>query len=333
MNGRLAPTHAIRDFLLGEDALNESVAVLLEHRRDARDVGGIDAKADDGGHPIMILPRPGDDFEWRDTTFGPALVCVPLEGVAPHLFTTRAWTLGRQRTGPSAWAEVAQAVGVSASALTRLKQVHGSATLVAEDSPDDRSADEPLGEADVVLTANDTRAVVVQGADCIPLLLADRATGVVAAAHAGWRGLALRVPSVAVQALAARYRSRPGDLIAAIGPAVGACCYEVGSDVRQAFAQEGFSESDIAAWFHETASPTARNPSMPGLPPEPRPGRAYFDGWACARAQLLQSGLDPHAIFTAGLCTASHPGVLCSYRREGIEAGRIAGAIRPRPRS
>jgi copper oxidase (laccase) domain-containing protein len=65
------------------------------------------------------------------------------------------------------------------------------------------------------------------------------------------------------------------------------------------------------------------------LPGQPRPGHEYFDGWAAARDQLLAAGVDGQAIFSTGLCTASHPEVLCSYRRDGAAAGRIAAAIRP----
>jgi copper oxidase (laccase) domain-containing protein len=67
---------------------------------------------------------------------------------------------------------------------------------------------------------------------------------------------------------------------------------------------------------------------MPGLASEARPGHAFFDGWACAHEQVRDAGVPVAQIFAARLCTASH-GVLCSYRRDGVDAGRIAGAIMP----
>jgi len=137
------------------------------------------------------------------------------------------------------------------------------------------------------------------------------------------------VPQAAVDSMVRLFGSRAEDLIAAIGPSVGACCYEVGPDVRQAFVSNGSTDAALAGWF--TAQPAAvpGNPSMPGLPAEPQPGHSYFDGWACAREQLLESGLDHGRIHVTRLCTASHHDLLCSYRRDGAAAGRIAGAIRP----
>ena len=278
----------------------------------------------------MILPAPGESFTWRDTAFGPALVCTAVEAVASHFFTTRHWALGdANRDAGEAWAEVGRAAGVGANAFVRLRQVHGGATVVAEASQTPRTS-ESLPDADIVLAGTPDLAVAVQGADCVPLLIADRRLGVVAAAHAGWRGLALGVPRLAVEALAAQYGSRPSDLVAAIGPSVGACCYEVGPEVREAFAASGVPEGTVSGWFHGRPQPTEWNPSRPGLPLELREGHAFFDGWACAREQLSRAGLPVAAVFTARLCTASHPDLLCSYRLHGRRAGRIAGAIRPR---
>ena len=164
----------------------------------------------------------------------PALVCEPLLDWADHLFTTRGWTLGRTapQPGGDGWAEVADAMGVAADRLRRLRQVHGAAVVIAE------QARNPLPDADIILSTQPDLAVAVQAADCVPLLLVDRRTGAVAAAHAGWRGLAARVPGETVQAMARAFGSRPEDLLAAIGPAIGPCCYEVGEDVRQAMAEQ-----------------------------------------------------------------------------------------------
>lgn len=275
----------------------------------------------------MILPAPDPSFAWRHTESGPALVCLALERVAPHLFTSRAWTLGRDRqAGQPAWDEIAVAVGLERGALVRLNQIHGAATVVADAVAFDADGTRTRPDADLLMTDHVGLAIAAQAADCVPLLIADTRHGVVLAAHAGWRGLAQGVPSVAVRALATRYGSRPSDLVVAIGPSVGACCYEVGSDVRAA-CDAAFPASDVAGWFHAHPQPTPQNPSMPGLPDAPRPGHAYFDGWACARHQLLQAGVPDVAIHTARLCTASYPDVFCSYRRSGREAGRMVGVI------
>jgi YfiH family protein len=223
---------------------------------------------------------------------------------------------------------VAAALGVPGEALLRLKQVHGCATVVA----DRLQASTPPGTlpvADIAVAADDSRAIAVQAADCVPLLIADRRRGVVAAAHAGWRGLALAVPGVVVDALVRTFGSSPRDLVAAIGPSVGACCYEVGPDVRQAFDSAAFSPQELERWFLSSPATRPGNASMPGLPAETRPGHAYFDGWASARDQLVKAGLAEERVFTARLCTASHSRLVCSYRRDGLMSGRIAGAIRP----
>lgn len=325
MNGRLTATPAVRNLAVGEDPLDEALAVPVDRAGDPRDVRGVEPKTDDGGHATMILPPPDAAFEWRDTPFGPALVCLPLERVAPHLFTTRGWRLGEQRTAPGAWTDVAAAFGVSLAEFVRLQQVHRADVLVADRVP--REPQAGLPEADIVLARDAPRVIAVQGADCVPLLVADSRLGVVAAAHAGWRGLAQGVPRRTVEALVEQYGSRPGDLIAGIGPSVGACCYEVGPDVRAAF-EAGGAAGVVDGWFTARPRVDARNPPMNGLSPEPRDGHAFFDGWTCAQEQLILTGVPARQIFGARLCTASHD-VLCSYRRDGATAGRIAGAIMP----
>jgi YfiH family protein len=270
------------------------------------------------------LPRPAEGFEWRATAVAPALVCTALDVVAPHLFTTRGFLLGSTRSGDEPWRQLSETIG--GMPLLRLRQVHGAASVIAA---------VPLPEAppegDILLAGPDGPAIAVQGADCVPLLIADRRRGVVAAAHAGWRGLVQRVPGETVRRLKDVYGSEPTDLVAAIGPSVGACCYEVGPDVRAAFEEAAFPAAQVDPWFHTRPQPTALNPSMEGLPVDTRPGHAYFDGWACATGQLVAAGIPASAVFCAALCTASHPDVLCSYRRDRSYAGRIAGVIVPRP--
>jgi YfiH family protein len=277
----------------------------------------------------MILPRPDGSFEWRETRYGKALVCVPLERVAPHLFTTRAWALGQGRhASDDSWTEVSRALGSPDGSLMRLHQVHGRTAVIADRQHPQSGASRP--EADIIAASSTESVIAVQVADCVPLLIADTRLGVVAAAHAGWRGLAQGVPRVTVHTLTDAYGSRPADLVAAIGPSVGACCYEVGPDVLRAFTGGGFDNEMTGRWFSRLPVPSSENPSMEGLPSEPRQGQAFFDGWTSAIDQLIAAGIPREQVFCARLCTASHPHVLCSYRREGRAAGRTAGAIKPR---
>ncbi len=256
-------------------------------------------------------PQPSGGFEWVQAASAPALVCRPLATMAPHLYTTRTWKLGSRSAEPDlAWAEVAQAAGVTAARLVRLRQVHGAAAIVVTTVESIDPIDLP--QADIVGTDLPDVAVAVQAADCAPILLADPSAGVVAAAHAGWRGLAARAPAAAVAMFVDRWKSRPGDLVAAIGPSIGACCYEVGADVREAFEAAGFEPTSVARWFGA----------------EHRPRYWHFDGWASAREQLMGAGMSAERIHVARLCTGCHPAHFSSYRREGGAAGRMAAVIR-----
>ena len=258
-----------------------------------------------------MKPQPSGGFEWVQAAGGLALVCGPLRPLADHLFTTREWALGSPaQARDEDWHPVAVSLGVDAAHLVRLHQVHGASIVVRRAG--ERPAADTRPDADILVSDDPRVAVAIQTADCVPLLIADRVTGAVAAAHAGWRGLAQGVPGVTVAAFARELGSAPVDLVAAVGPSISAARYEVGEDVRASFAAAGFSDPEIAAWL------------LPGA----RPEHWQFDGWASARDQLESAGIRPDHIHVAGLCTATYPELFCSYRRDGKGAGRIAAAIR-----
>jgi len=172
----------------------------------------------------------------------------------------------------------------------------------------------PRADADILVSNDPAVALAIQTADCVPLLIADARSGAVAAAHAGWRGLAARVAQATLDALAREFGARPEDLVAAMGPCISAPAYEVGEDVAERFAAAGFAEEQLARWFSEGG----------------RDGRWQFDGWQAARDQLQASGLPADQIHLAALCTSSYSDLLCSYRRDGARAGRMAATIRCR---
>jgi YfiH family protein len=271
----------------------------------------------------VTLPKPSRGFRWAQLAAGPALVCEALTPFASHFFTTRAWKLGELSASVEAgWIEVADAAAVEPSRLSRVRQVHGASAVVHRQGAVDSDSD----EADIILTDDPTRAIAIRTADCLPILIVDRRTKVVAAAHAGWRGLAKRVPPVVVERLATKFGSRGSDLLVAIGPAIGACCYEVGEDVRARFI--GFARADVDRWFAGQPSVWPGNPPI-ALAPTRRPAHWFFDGWQCARDQLVAAGVPADQILVAELCTASHAGAFCSYRRDGAgAAGRLAAVIR-----
>jgi copper oxidase (laccase) domain-containing protein len=116
------------------------------------------------------------------------------------------------------------------------------------------------------------------------------------------------------------FGSNPSDLVAAIGPAIGVCCYEVGSELVDVFAQAGYGRSLVDRWF--LAQPLRR-----GVTEKPK---LYLDVTTANRDQLVLAGVPAHCVHVAGLCTAMHLDVLTSYRAEKEKAGRLAAAIRAR---
>ncbi len=255
----------------------------------------------------MPFPKPSGGFEWAQAPWGAVLRCRPLLGLADHFFTAGDLTLREDETE---WEAVARAIGVERSRLLLVRQVHGAAAAV-------RRSDRPdvwrRPDADVLATDDASSALAIRVADCAPVLLADRRLGVVAAAHAGWRGTVQRAAAAAVDALQREFGSDPADLVAAIGPCLGPCCGEVGDEVLAAFRESGHGDAALDRWF--TAGPA---------------GRAYLDLWAANADQLVEAGVTPAQVHVARLCTKTHAAVLHSHRAARERAGRMAGVIRPR---
>jgi YfiH family protein len=262
----------------------------------------------------MTLPEVPEPFHWVDAPWGHGLRCRALDGLAPHVFSTRQLQLS-----PDA-GDAMLAATLGATRVAQVTQVHGRAHIVV------RAGDAPFSgaraEADVIVSNAPEAAVAVRAADCVPVLLADRVTGAVAAVHAGWRGTCARAAAAAVDALGAEFGARPGDLVAAIGPSIGVCCYEVGTQLVDDFAAAGHERHLIQRWFVST--------------PPPRGSRAQnplrLDVAGANRDQLVLAGVPENQIFVSGLCTAMHLDVLTSYRAEKERAGRLVAAIRAVPR-
>lgn len=225
-----------------------------------------------------------------------------LEPVARHVFTTR--QLGfRDESFEADAARLASALGVSPTGIVWVRQVHGRAVLRVTAG----SVAAELPEADAIVSTDPTRVIAVRVADCVPVLLADRQQRVVAAVHAGWRGLAAGVIGDAVAAMA-ECGAAPADLVAAVGPSIGPCCYQVDERVRHAFL--GVTP-DAAAWFAEDG-----------------PGHWRLDLWQAAVDQLETSGVPAGQIWLSRICTADHLADCFSYRKEGPVTGRLVAAIR-----
>ncbi|TCT24748.1 peptidoglycan editing factor PgeF [Thermomonas haemolytica] len=172
-----------------------------------------------------------------------------------------------------------------------LRQVHGVEVAV------EPGGDEP--QADAVVTRTPGKVLAILTADCLPVVLAAKDGSEIAAAHAGWRGLAAGV----LEATVAAMRTPPAGLAAWLGPAAGPQAYEIGEEVRAAFVER---DPGAAAAFVAT-----------------RPGHWRVDLYALARRRLAAAGLAMEAIHGGGLCTISDPARFHSHRRDG-RGGRMA---------
>ena len=174
-----------------------------------------------------------------------------------------------------------------------LRQIHSARVVEAGTEADP--------QADACFSRTPGRVCAVLTADCLPVLFCDRAGRVVAAAHAGWRGLAGGVLEATVAAMAVP----PGDILAWMGAAIGPQAFEVGDDVRDAFMVQ---HPDTAAAFV----------------PQGASGKWLADIYALARIRMAHAGV--HAVTGGGRCTFSEADAFFSYRRDGV-TGRMASAI------
>jgi hypothetical protein len=224
-------------------------------------------------------------------------------GVSKPPFDSLDFALARDPEGlRENQARLAAALGVPATSLYQVTQVHGADVVVAEGDP----AATVKREADalVAVPAGEPRAVAVRIADCVPLLVGDRDTGRVAAIHAGWRGVEAGVVSRALAALGAS----PSGLVAAIGPCIGACCFEVDRDVAARIARA----------------------TVPDVVAREDGEKAYVDLRLGVRGQLRGAGLADASIDDVGGCTRCDREQFYSFRRDGEESGRLVGAVVPR---
>ena len=197
----------------------------------------------------------------------------------------------------------------------------------------------PLPQGDALITDEPGVLLTVRSADCLPILLADPHKRAIAAIHAGWRGALRRVAEKTVGAMRAVFGSDPQDLVAAIGPGIHACCYEVGEETVAAFSAR-FTNSEL---FFRTPPPSNPSAALANRYPllflsRQPPGRistpvtaAYLDLVAVAESQLRDAGLRPARLYTADLCTACRTDLFFSHRKEGPRTGRMMAVIGIRP--
>ena len=260
-------------------------------------------------------------FYWRETGGVRALVCAPLEEDGfVNGFSTR---LGGVSDMP---ANALSLAGFHDDAeenilenrrrflklfpgqwtLAGCWQVHGAEVRTVLSVEDAKPAENTLGETvycDVIVSAVKGVLAGVKTADCVPILIGDPVTGAVAAVHAGWRGTLATAVIAGVERLAKDYDARPQDLRVAIGASAGPCCYEVGSEVIEAFTSK-FADGE------KLFTPT-------------RPGHARVDLLKANREQLISTGVKAKRIHTAPICTMCRTDLFFSYRKEKSIHGKV----------
>ncbi|MFZ5572111.1 MAG: peptidoglycan editing factor PgeF [Thermodesulfobacteriota bacterium] len=184
--------------------------------------------------------------------------------------------------------------------LIEIQQVHGSRILVLDghDLPDGFGADREMARGDALITNLPGKLLLIQVADCQPVMIHDPVRRVIANIHSGWRGSIVNIIGRAVTTMKERFGCRPRHLLAGIGPSLGPCCAE------------------FIHYRKEIPQPFWRYLN----------GSRHFDFWSLSRDQLVAAGVPPDHIQTSELCTRCRPDLFFSYRHTKV-TGRLAAVI------
>ena len=204
--------------------------------------------------------------------------------------------------------------------LVRLRQCHSDGVVCLDRfAPGDSPA-----EGDALITRRSGLLLAVQVADCLPVLIVDKAKRVLSAVHAGWRGLLAGVVPKTLEAMQSRYASDPRHCLAVIGPSIGPCCYEVGQDVALPFEEAFPGRAQLWRDFQPAGRALSSGTGPSADPPH---ARRMLDLSAACRCQLETAGLPAGSVFSHPPCTSCHRDVFYSYRAEGESTGRMLAVI------
>lgn len=210
---------------------------------------------------------------------------------------------------------VAALVGARAGDLCFGRQVHGAGVAVVTRADGGRAFD----GTDALITREIGVPVVILTADCAAVVLYDPVRRAVGIAHAGWRGTVARIAAATVARMGDVFASRPQDLLAAIGPSIGPCCYEVGREVIDAVSGEFPGAADELLQEPDMASAGSFRAAV-------NEDRKHFDLWAANELVLTDAGVDPSHIEPSRLCTSCRTDLFYSHRAERGNTGRF-GAV------
>ncbi len=248
------------------------------------------------------------------------LQCRALEdtGLVRHAFTTRlggashgkieGFNLGfRVGDNPDDvhqnYRYMAQDLNLDYNQMVLSRQTHTDCIrlVTREDAGKGLTKESDIFDTDGLITNLHDMPLVIFSADCTPVLLLDRKQKVIGAVHAGWRGTAKQIAAKAVSAMKEHYGSCPDDILAAIGPSIGPCCFEVKQDAAQCF--------------------------PPTFVTKKSEGKYLVDLWAANRFQLTECGVPAENIHIAQECTKCKPDIYYSYRAQRERTGRMAAVI------
>lgn len=221
--------------------------------------------------------------------------------------------------------------GDPATPLVTLRQIHSSVLVMGEPASAGIGGSASPCKGDGLMTNTPGLLLGIQTADCIPVLIADRKRHAVAAFHAGWRGTVKRIVESGVGRMRLEFGSRPEDLVAAIGPGIGPCCYAVGEEVHSEFTSQFTYADELFREVYDTdpvrdKSPmhflTRRAPGHSEIAPS-----LHLDLVEANRRQLLAAGLKPSAIRIVPGCTNTQTGLFFSHRASHGRSGRMMSVI------
>lgn len=196
---------------------------------------------------------------------------------------------------------VFRAMGCEPASIHDVWLVHGT-DIVYADGP--RPLDQPPPKADIIFTDNPNVSLFMRFGDCVPILFHDPKKNVIGIAHAGWMGTVRGVVKAAVEGMQSHYGSKPENIVAGIGPSIGADHYEVGADVISQFQEKFKQDADQMLQI--------------------RDGSTYLDLWTANAIQLRNVGVEQIQI--SGVCTACYLDDWFSHRAEKGKTGRF-GAL------
>jgi YfiH family protein len=223
-------------------------------------------------------------------------------GVSAPPYDSLNFSVGHGDTSDSVrtnFARLTEELEIEPKHIATCKQVHGNHIEIVQMVP------ETPPVADALVTSVKGVFLAVKTADCLPVLLLDRSRGIASAVHAGWRGTVKRILPKVVECMSDQFGSRPEDLVAALGPAIGPCCYEVDDTVLNPI-RESIPDPERFITVVNNGNTASRR----------------IDLALVNRFELIAKGVREENIHDVNLCTCCNPDLFFSYRRDGALSGR-----------